>query len=335
MISIDVLKNIPRFWKLIKNSERILLINHIKMDWDALGSLLAFKKVLRKLWWKTVECVNDEVPPFYLKFILWKKEFQKDLDIKAFNPDLIISFDAADTPQLWETYQKYKEVFYKTDFVVIDHHITNPGFWDINLIDTQASSTCEITYEIIKELSFEKYIDSEIATLIMTGIMTDTNIFYNKNTTPKTLRVWAELLEYGADQRSIIFHLFRKKEFNKSKLWGEILKDLKQEKSWKIVWAIVPKKYLEKTDTFVEDISWLTNEFLANIEGAEVWFLLYEARSGEIKASFRSNSEYVDVAELCKKFGWGWHKLAAGFRKEGELEEIEAEILEKLKPIIK
>ena len=335
MVSIDVLKKIPKFWKLIRNAKKILLINHIKMDGDALWSLLAFKKVLRKLGGKTVECVNDDLPPFSLKFILSKKEFHKSFDIKKFNPDLIISFDAADTHQLGDTYKKYKETFYEKDFIVIDHHITNPWFWDINLIDIQASSTCEITYEIIKELSFEKYIDSEIATLILTGILTDTNIFYNKNTTPKTIRTAAELLEYGADQRSIIFHLFRKKWFNKSKLWGEILRDLKQEKEWKIVWATVPKEYLEKTDTFVEDISWLTNEFLANIEWAEVGFLLYEARSWEIKASIRSNNDYIDVAKFCQTFGWGWHKLAAGFRKEGKLKDIEKEVINGLIKIVK
>jgi len=304
------------------------------MDGDAMWALLAFRKILRKLWWKTIECVNDDIPPFYLKFLLKKKEFRRNLNIKEFNPDLIISFDAADTKQLWKQYQENKEIFFEKNFIVIDHHITNTGFWDINFIDTNASSSCEVTYKIIKELSFEKYIDSEIATLIMTGIMTDTNIFYNKNTTPRTVRTAAELLDYGADQRSIIFNLFRKKWFNKSKLWGKILQNLQEIKNGKIVWATVPKIYLEETNTFIEDISWLVNEFLANIEWVDVCFLLYEGRNGEIKASFRSNNDYINVANFCEGFWWWGHKLAAGFRKVGKLQDIEKEILTKLDPIV-
>lgn len=322
-------EKILQFWQLLKKSEKILLINHTRMDPDAFWSLAWFYNLLKNIWLYEIKATNDEKVPDDFSFLENNQIIEPNLDIALFNPDLIISFDASNLDQLWETYKNYKDIFDKKNFVVIDHHITNLWFWKLNIIDTNTSSSCELVFEIIETLEITKYIDKNIATLLTAWLLTDTNIYYNVNTTSKTLITWAKLMDLWADFRSPMFNFFKKKEFDKSRLWWEVLKDLKKSSDSKIVWWIVTKEIFIKTNTTDKDISWLINEFLSNISWCEVSFLLYPLDNWLIKASFRSN-EY-NVSELCLTFWWWWHKQASGFTSIKSIEEVEKEILEKIK----
>ena len=188
-------EKITKLKKLIENSDKILLINHIRMDPDAFGSLSAFYYILRDNFNKEVKAINDESKPENFKFLDENQVFEPNLDLKEFNPDLIISFDAASKEQLGETYKNNENIFNNTDFVVIDHHITNLGFGTLNIIDTKSSSTCELVFEILEYFDWNKYITPKIATLLNAGMLTDTNMYYNQNTTAKTLETAAKLLK--------------------------------------------------------------------------------------------------------------------------------------------
>lgn len=203
-------KNIQKLWELIKTSQKILLINHIKMDGDAFGSLTALYKILEKLW-KTVKATNDEVPPENFSFLWNNHLITPNLNIKEFNPDLIIMLDTWWEERAWKIYTENKKIINEKNFVVIDHHITNTWFWKINIIDNKSSSTCEIIFRILKQLNLIQHIDKEISTLLIAWIITDTNIYYNSNTTPETLKTASELMKLWADYRLPIFHFFRKK----------------------------------------------------------------------------------------------------------------------------
>ncbi len=325
-----MIKNIHKFWDLIEKSNKILLINHIRMDMDAFWSLSAFYRILEKLN-KEVKAVNDENTPKIFSFLCSNDIINPDLDLKEYNPDLIISFDAASVAQLWKTYEKNTNIFNNTNFVVIDHHKTNSWFWTINLIDPHFSSTCELTFEIIKELKLENHITNNIATSLLSWIYTDTNAFYNSNTTSNTHKVTAELMEYWADFRTPYYEFYKKKTFNKSKLWWEVLANyLKVSENWKVSWAAIPKTVFSKTNTSDRDITWLISEFLANIEWIEICFISYELDNNSIKTSFRSTPS-ID-STLISWFFWGWwHKQASWFTSEKSLKEVEDEILEQIK----
>lgn len=320
-------EKIKKFEKLIEKSNKILLINHIRMDPDSFWSLWALYHILKKIW-KEVKATNDEKTPEDFCFEWGEKIIEPNINIKEFNPDLIITLDAASFEQLWIIYEKNKNIIKKTNLVVIDHHISNSWFWNLDLINSKSSSTCELLYEIINTINLKKYITPNIASYLIMWIITDTNIFYNTNTTPKTLKIASELLKLWADIRSPIFNFYRKKTFNKSKLWGEVLKDINKTKDSKIVWATIKKDTFKKTNTTDKETSGLINEFLINIEWVEVCFLLYELENNKIKASFRSNS--FDISKLCTDFWWWWHKQAAGFTTDKSIEIIEKEILERL-----
>ncbi len=320
-------QNIQNFLNLINDSQKILLISHTRIDWDALGSLMALYKILEKQW-KTVKATSDEIVPEKFSFLWDINLIEPNLDIQNFNPDLIVILDCWSIDQVWDISTQNIDTIKQKKVVTIDHHVTNEWFWNVNIIDDKSSSACELLFETIEELNWIKYIDKNIATLLLTWIITDTNIYYNTNTTSKTLKVASKLFELWADFRSPIFQFFRKKEFNKSKLWWEILKDLKTTKDKKIVWAVVKEEYFSKTNTQKSDISWLINEFLANIDWVEISFLLYPLDSWEIKASFRSS--WKDISKLCSNFWWWWHKQAAWFVSNKDIKIIEKEILESL-----
>ncbi|NVP17441.1 bifunctional oligoribonuclease/PAP phosphatase NrnA [Candidatus Gracilibacteria bacterium] len=318
-------KKIEKFGKLIKKAEKILLINHIRMDPDAFGSLGAFYYILKKIG-KDVKATNDFLPPENFSFLESSDIIETGIDIAEFNPDLIISFDAASIGQLGETYIKYENIFKQKDFVVIDHHMTNSGFGSINIIDDKYSSTCELAFDIIEKLDLDKYITKKIATLLTAGIHTDTNIFYNQNTSSHTLRIAAKLMDFGADFRSTMYNFFQKSSWERTKLFGFVFDKMKKSEDGKIIWAIITKKDFKKTKTGDEDTSGIINR-LINIDGVEIAFLLHEL-GDEVKASFRSKE--FSVGDFCASFGGGGHMLAAGFRSKKNIIEVEKEILDKL-----
>jgi phosphoesterase RecJ-like protein len=323
-------ENINKLWELINNSHKILLINHIRMDMDAFWSLSAIYDILIQLW-KEVKAINDEQPLENYSFIWYNSIIEPNLDIKKFNPELIISFDAASLDQLWNSYKNNIEIFNNTDFVVIDHHKTNPWFGEINIINPNYSSTCELVYDILDEINLLKHITAKIATSLLSWIYTDTNIFYNSNTTANTHFVAWKLLEAWADFRKPYFEFYKKKTFKQSKLWWEVLVNkMNISESWKIIWACIPKKIFEKTWTYDRELTWLISEFFANIDWVEICFISHEIEWNLVKTSFRSTPKY-DISNIAESFWGWWHKQAAWFTSTKSLKEIEIIILNKIK----
>jgi len=313
------------------------------MDPDAFGSLSAFYYILKSKWYQVV-AVNDMMPPESFAFLEASDIFQTDLDISAFNPDLIISFDASSLDQLWDQYKNNLETFQSTDFYVIDHHASNHGFGQYNIVDPEASSTCEITLKIIEQLGLQNVMTPKIATLLTAGLHTDTNIYYNQNTSPDTLRAWAKLMEYWADFRLPMFEFFKKKTFNKTKLWGQLLSNIQslplhsvtstpftkgRENNEYIYYWIISEQMFSDTHTTQEDASWIINEFLANMEGMQVCFLIYPLPNWETKVSMRSSA--TDVSAIASSHGWGGHKLAAWYQTKLSPQQTAENLLAQLK----
>jgi phosphoesterase RecJ-like protein len=310
---------------LLEKSKNILLINHIRMDPDAFWSLSAFYYILKKLW-KNIKAINDEIRPDNFSFLDENQIFEPNLNIKEFNPDLIISFDAASIGQLGETYIKNENIFKNTNFIVIDHHITNSWFWDLNIIDTKASSTCELVFEIIENFNWIKYTTPKIATLLNAWMLTDTNMYFNQNTTSKTLKTASKLLELWSNFRAPIYEFFKKKSFQKTKLFWIALGKI--EKQWNIVYTSLSKNDFLKAEATDQDTNWII-DMMINIDWAEIAFIIYTLDKWWNKVSFRSKN--FNVWEFCEKFWWWGHKLAAWFSSEKESKELTKEILNEIK----
>jgi bifunctional oligoribonuclease and PAP phosphatase NrnA len=290
------------------------------MDGDAFGSLGGLYLTLEKLG-KDVRAINDDMIPESFSFLWHTEMIQPELDVETFAPDIIISLDAADAARLGESYLKWKHIFDITPFVVLDHHISNSGFGNINIIDTESSSTCELTVKILLELGLESDITPAAATFFYTGIQTDTNMYATSNTTAETLKVGAKLLELGADFRLPIEKCFREKTHLQITLSKIAYKNIEIIQNGTVSYTIIPRQDIQDAGIPFEKVSdglkGFINETLINISWVQVAFLLYPLAKWGIKCSMRSKNGY-DVNALCQKFGGGGHIQAAGFESSEE-----------------
>lgn len=234
--------------------------------------------------------------------------------------DLIISLDAADQKQLGRIFEENSDLFASVPLIVFDHHASNPGFGTVNIIDTKAASTTEVLYHFLPELfgeSWEKMVDSDIATLLLTGIITDTGSFQNPNTTPKSLEVSADLVELGARQQEIIRNIFKTKNLQTLRLWGRVLSKINTDPIHRMLWSTVSANDLIDTGGAIEDTGGIIDELLATAPGMEMVLLIKERKDGIMTVSVRTTSPLCDAAAFSAEFGGGGHTQAAGFKIRG------------------
>ncbi len=250
----------------------------------------------------------------------------------SFKYDLIIVLDSSDLERLGPLYEGQNALFYETPVINIDHHAGNDFFGKINWVDLTATSTSEILVSLIESLAREKpLLDEDIATALLTGIITDTGSFQNANTTPKSLTVAAQLVAAGGRQQEIIRHVFKTKPLSTLKLWGKILESVRQDQELRFIWAKVSRVDLMETGATEDETSGVIDELLKSAPNIDFALLLAE-REDILHGSLRAVASGVDVASIAKIFGGGGHEAAAAFQIPGAtLLANEGEIIEKVR----
>jgi len=250
----------------------------------------------------------------------------------SFKYDLIIVLDSSDLERLGPLYEGQNALFFETPVINIDHHAGNDFFGKINWVDLTATSTSEILVSLIESLAREKpLLDEDIATALLTGIITDTGSFQNANTTPKSLTVAAQLVAAGARQQEIIRHVFKTKPLSTLKLWGKILESVRQDTDHRFIWAKVTKTDFMETGASENETSGVIDELLKSAPDIDFVLLLVE-KEDFLHGSMRAVVSGVDVAAMAKLFGGGGHEAAAAFQIPGAtLLGNEGEIIEKVK----
>jgi len=245
--------------------------------------------------------------------------------------DVLVILDTADLVRVNAVYEENKEILSHTKTINIDHHPTNNVFGSINIVDPTATSTCEIVFSLIEALD-KDLIDTEIATALLTGIISDTNRFQNANTTPKSLTIAAQLIASGANRNDIVKNMFRTKSVSTLKLWGKILSNIKEDSAHKIVWSTISEKEREEVGADQTQTEGIIDELLSSAPGANVVLLLSEKAPGLVTGSMRTLSDNVELDKLAISLGGGGHKKAAGFKIEGiDLPGVEKIVIGKLK----
>lgn len=243
--------------------------------------------------------------------------------------DLIITLDAPDLTQLGELHNQYPALFREIPIINVDHHSTNAYFGTVNVVDITATSTGEILVGLIEALG-QNLIDVDVATCLLTGIISDTGSFQHANTTPKSLTVAAQMVAFGARQQEIIKHLFKTKQLTTLKLWGQVLSRLQFDPQTKFAWATATFKDLEATGASKEDFTGLIDELMTSIPGAEVVLLLTEREPGMVYGSIRT-AQGVDAAAIAGLLGGGGHPGAAAFQLlDMSLDQAQPVVLEKV-----
>jgi bifunctional oligoribonuclease and PAP phosphatase NrnA len=199
--------------------------------------------------------------------------------------------------------------------VNIDHHPTNPGFGKINLVEAAASSAAELVFQFFENQQIQ--ITRDMATCLLTGILTDTGGFSNMGTTQSSMEIASKLLGYGAKFTTITNFTVRNKTVNTLKLWGKALDRLTRHADG-VVSTVIAQADLVECDATDEDLEGIAN-FLNALQDAKIIMVLKEDPAGFVKVSLRTTQENVDVSVLAQKFGGGGHKKAAGFSVPGKL----------------
>lgn len=304
--------------ELILNAAKILIITHENPDGDAIGSSLGFMNGLVKLG-KDVEVAVpaiNEMYSFLPGFELLKKEINPE------DYDLCIALDSSDLDRLGTLRPAFEKIE-KT--IVIDHHITNQNFGDVNYVNAVASSTCQNIIVILATLDVA--INKDIATCIYTGILTDTGGF-RYNVQSETFEFAGMLLETGIDIAKIYRILFDTTTEARTRLLGRALNTLEILADGKIAFSYVTAKDFEELGNQDGDQEGIVN-YGRDIEGVEVSIFVRE-KDGMRKVSLRSN-EYLNVSLIASKYSGGGHVKAAGFETSKTIEEIKEELVVEIK----
>ncbi|WP_058485197.1 DHH family phosphoesterase [Defluviitalea phaphyphila] len=304
----------------IKKYNNIVLAAHVNPDGDAIGACTALALALSKIG-KNPVILMDEYPEKY-NFLHGREYIHKEY-INDEPLELFITLDCGDLERLGD----YISYFRKAPITInIDHHITNTKYGHYNEVKKEASSTCEIIYEVIK--SCEIPFDDKIASSLYTGIAFDTGGFKHSSTTSFTHEVISDLLKYKVNFTYIMNKLFYSRSLTSSRLLGLALSKIELLENDKLCFCDLSKKEMESLGATIDDVDGIIAS-MQNIEGVLVSVLIYEKDKNEIKVSFRSVGD-KDVSKIAKMFNGGGHKNASGCTINKNLEAVKKEILKKI-----
>jgi len=306
-------EDIQAFGRLVNRADRILIISHIRPDGDAVGSLLGLGSILEDLGKDVNYVLEDGVPKVFYHLPGHDRVYKKASGVY----DLIIVVDCSDIDRIGEVLDEYGE-----PDVNIDHHPTNTQFTDLNLVVDTAVATVEIIYDIASELEYP--ISQTTAESLLTGLLTDSLGFRTSNSSPRTLRIAAELQELGANLPELYRKAMLEKSYEAIKYWGKGLGRI--EKEGRLVWTSLNLEDRKETDYPGRDDADLVN-VLTRIRDVDVSVVFVEQRGGKVKVSWRSKPGF-DVSKIATQFGGGGHKPAAGADIKGSLEQVQTDVLE-------
>lgn len=302
----------------IRGHERFLVTTHENPDGDALGSLLAMHLALERLGKDSVMYLLGPAPlPGEYRFLPLgelRRELPKDAAERV-----LVAVDCANESRLGPD----PAILHQAPFTIdIDHHHDNSRFGDVSLVVPDASSTGEVLRDVFAALGVE--LTPEIAEPLYAALVTDTGRFQYANTTPKALRLAAELVEAGADVHKVFQDVFETVQFAKLKLLARALDRAQVHEGGRLVVS-----YLLRTDFAevgaAEPYSEGIIDYLRAVEGADMAALIREPPRGGTPArrvSLRASVDEIDVSAIARKLGGGGHRQAAGFSSDLPIEEI-------------
>jgi bifunctional oligoribonuclease and PAP phosphatase NrnA len=301
----------------LREHDRFLVVTHENPDGDALGSLLATTIALRQLgkdvamYLAGAGALPREYAFMPLDGLL--RELPADMEERT-----LVAVDCAKADRMGPDTSPIDRA---QRVVNIDHHHDNSRFGDVNLIVADASSTGEVLRDVFAAVGVE--LTSEIAEPLYIALVTDTGRFQYTNTTPKSLRLAAELVEAGADIHAVFQQVYESVEFAKLKLLARAL-----ERARVLEGGLIVVSYLVRTDFAevgaAEPYSEGIIDYLRAVEGAELAALIREPPrdDAERRVSLRASIDELDVSAIARAFGGGGHRQAAGFSSEASIDEI-------------
>ena len=298
--------------KELQDVSNVAIAGHIHPDGDSVGSCIGLWQYLRDNYPQIKADIWLEQPDNKFSIIEGYEEL-KQPDGQDRTYDLFISVDCAALDRLGDAlpyFQKAKRTF------CVDHHVSNHGFADENVILPDASSACEVLCSLMDP---EK-INKQAACALYMGIAHDTGVFQYSCTAPETMEAAAELLRKGVNGSDIIDKTFYEKTYVQNQILGKALLESMMVLDKKCIFSYVSKRDMEFFDAVPSDLEGIVSQ-LRYTTGIEVAIFMYETGYQEYKVSLRSK-DAVDVSKIAKYFGGGGHVKAAGCTMKGTVHDV-------------
>lgn len=304
---------------ILRDARRVTAICHENPDADTLGSALAIRIAAERMGKQSEVVAADPVPPS-LAFMPYIDQVRR---VPQLEPDVAVVVDGP-LSRTGAIARECGDWLSGARVVNIDHHVSNSGDGVASLIDADAAATCELVALLIPELGLE--IDLELATVLTAGIVQDTHTFAHPNTTPRTLRVAADLLSVGAPLATIHRAIYADKPYSTLALWGRILAGIGERRNGRIVHATMTLAMLADVGADPVDSEGFI-DVLASTKAADVTVLFKEADAEHVRVSIRTSGR-ADAVAITAAFGGGGHARAAGCSVEAPLEEARRLVLD-------
>ena len=304
--------------KFLKEHDNFCILTHASPDGDTLGSGHALMAALRLLGKNAKLLCPDEIPR---KFDFIKSDRDGDFTVQT-----VVAVDVADDKLLGGLREEFDQ---KID-LCIDHHGSNTQFAKNLYMESDSAAACECVYKVVKALGVE--ITPYIANCLYLGMSTDTGCFKFSNTTPRTLRFAAELMEQGAEYYEINRIMFETKSRERIAMERLVLQNIEFHFDSKCAVLTVTEDMINSTGCDRADLDGIT-AISRQVEGVVIGITVKEQPNKSFKVSLRTHEPY-DASEICKAFGGGGHKRAAGCSFDCSAEKIKEMLLAKVKEVL-
>ncbi|MFN2250343.1 MAG: DHH family phosphoesterase [Anaerolineae bacterium] len=296
-------------------ARRVWIGTHVDPDGDAIGSALGLGTILRDMGKRVVTACDDPPPP-ETAFLPGVKRMVRTAPT---NEDIWSALDAADESRLGTLYDPERWAAARTH--VVDHHASNAGFGDVNVIDPSAASTAEIVVALADAMGVTP--SSDAATCLLTGVVTDTLGFRTSNTTPRTLECARRLMSWGADLGAINQHVFYRRPMSALRLIGRAIERTETHGPFAI--STISRADLRELGAAPGAMRGVT-AILATAAEPDAFALLRERADGSVDISLRSKPG-VDLIPAAVALGGGGHPQASGAKIDGPLDAARERVL--------
>ena len=315
----------------LRNAQRILVMSHVNPDGDTIGCGLAWRYVLDEAEKDVVNFCVSPIPEKQKFLPGWEVYTSEIPDFDSFDLIIINDHGAIKLTGMGEE-QNAKLLNSSTPLLNIDHHPSNKGFGDINIVVTHAASATQIIADLFSRLNLR--ITPDIATCLLNGLYTDTGSFQHDNTSPEALKVAAMLMRRGANFKAIADKNFHNLNISTLRLWGKVFENI-QQNEYNITSSVITESDMKEIGAKYEELEGVV-DFLNHVPKTYFTVLLSE-RGDVVKGSLRTRRDDVDVAEVASQFSGGGHKKAAGFAVKGKIIKKDNmwQIIDKEKEVLK
>ena len=314
----------PALLQALRQPQRILCVSHVNPDGDAYGSLLGMGWILKGLGKAPQLAMHDRTPAMF-RYLPGSEEITYAGAVRN-DYDLIIALDASSIDRLGDIYRAASHS--QIPLLVIDHHITNTNFGQINWVDPSCAATCQMLVYLADALGLG--LEGALAECLLTGLVTDTLCFRTSNTTPQVMEAAMRLMQGGANLPQIVAHTLNRRDFSIFRLWGLVLSTVQLDEG--IIWTAITREQMQQAGINKDD-GQLSSMLITAVEAdisATFTEKVDEKGQSAVECSFRAKPGF-DVGTLAFQLGGGGHPPASGCTIPGKLAEVTKQVVGALK----